>query len=86
MDEARYRQQIDGLRRYSDIAEVPPDPYDIPAPLAHKLMGYYTVALTKKSRVPTTMQWSTLTCRVHAAASAGDGKVDGRYLAAWAST
>ena len=26
MDEARYRQQIDGLKKYSDITEVPPDP------------------------------------------------------------
>jgi hypothetical protein len=41
MDEARYRQQIDGLRTYADIPEVPPDPYDISAPLAHRLMGYY---------------------------------------------
>jgi hypothetical protein len=47
MDEARYRQQIDGLKKYSDIAEVPPDPYDIPAPLAHKLIGYYDLALNK---------------------------------------
>jgi hypothetical protein len=27
MDEARYRQQLSGLRNYSEIAEVPPDPY-----------------------------------------------------------
>jgi hypothetical protein len=47
MDEARYRQQLDGLRKYSDIAEVPPDPYDISAPLAHKLIGYYDLALSK---------------------------------------
>ena len=36
MDQARYRQQINGLRKYSEIAEVPPDRYDISAPLAHK--------------------------------------------------
>jgi hypothetical protein len=47
MDEARYRQQIEGLRKYADIAEVPPDPYDISAPLAHRLMGYYDLALNK---------------------------------------
>ena len=35
MDEARYHQQIEGLKKYSDIAEVPPDPYDIPAQLAY---------------------------------------------------
>jgi hypothetical protein len=47
MDEARYRQQIEGLKKYADIAEVPPDPYDISARLAHTLMGYYTSALNK---------------------------------------
>jgi hypothetical protein len=50
MDEARYRQQIDGLRNYSEIAEVPPDPYDISAPLAHKLMGDYDLALNKEDQ------------------------------------
>jgi hypothetical protein len=50
MDETRYHQQIDGLKKYSDIAEVPPDPYDISAPLAHKLIGHYTLALTKEEQ------------------------------------
>jgi hypothetical protein len=50
MDEARYRQQIDGLKKYSEIVEVPPDPYDISAPLAHKLMGYYDLALSKEEQ------------------------------------
>ena len=47
MDEARYRQQIEGLKKYADIAEVPPDPYDILAQLAHRLMGYYDMKLNK---------------------------------------
>ena len=47
MDEARYRQQLEGLKKYADIAEIPPDPYDISARLAHTLMGYYTLALNK---------------------------------------
>jgi hypothetical protein len=47
MDEARYLQQIEGLKKYNDIAEVPPDPYDISARLAHTLMGYYTLTLNK---------------------------------------
>jgi hypothetical protein len=51
MDEARYRQQIEGLKKYADIKEVPPDPYDIPAPLAYKLMGYYDMALNKEELV-----------------------------------
>ena len=42
-----YRQQIDSLKKYADIAEVPPDPYDISARLAHTLMGYYTLAVNK---------------------------------------
>ena len=50
MDEARYRQQIEGLKKYADITEVPPDPYDIPAQLAHKLMGDYDLALSKEER------------------------------------
>ena len=50
MDEARYRQQLDGLKKYSEIAEIPPDPYDIPAPLAYKLMGYYELALNKEEQ------------------------------------
>ena len=32
MDETRYRQQIDGLKKYSEIIEVLSDPYDISAP------------------------------------------------------
>ena len=54
MDETRYRQQIDGLKKYSDIAEVPPDPYDISAPLAHKLMGDYTLTFEKAGTVSVT--------------------------------
>src|SRR6476660_2722504 len=50
MDESRYRQQSEGLRKYSDITEVPPDPYDIPAPLAHKLMGDYDLVLNKEEQ------------------------------------
>ena len=50
MDETRYRQQLDGLKKYSDIAEVPPDPYDISAPLALKLMDYYDMALNKEEQ------------------------------------
>jgi hypothetical protein len=50
MNEARYRQQIEGLKKYADITEVPPDPYDISSPLAHTLMGYYTLALNKEEQ------------------------------------
>ncbi len=37
----RYKEQVEGLMRYNNIAEIPPDPYDIEAGLAKKLMGYY---------------------------------------------
>jgi hypothetical protein len=50
MDEARYGEQLEGLKKYADIAEVPPDPYDVAAPLAHKLMGYYDLALNKEEQ------------------------------------
>jgi hypothetical protein len=50
MDETRYRQQLDGLKKYSDIAEVPPDPYDIPAFLARKLIDDYSLDLNKEEQ------------------------------------
>jgi len=46
MERARYTGQIVGLKKYADIAEIPPDPYDLEAPLAQKLLPYYDVALT----------------------------------------
>jgi hypothetical protein len=35
----RYSEQIEGLKPYSGIPDIPPDPYDVAAPLAHKLMA-----------------------------------------------
>jgi hypothetical protein len=47
MDLHRYREQLQGLRRYRDIPEVPRDPYDIPVSLAQRLFGYQqTIQLT----------------------------------------
>ena len=37
----RYSEQVEGLKKYGNIAEIPPNPYDIEAGLAKKLMGYY---------------------------------------------
>jgi hypothetical protein len=45
MDGARYITQIKGIREYADISEIPPDPYDIPAGMAQKLMPSYDLAL-----------------------------------------
>lgn len=40
MDLHRYQEQVDGLKKYSDIKVVPEDPYDIPVTLAKELFGY----------------------------------------------
>jgi len=37
----RYTEQVEGLKKYKDIKEIPPDPYDINAGLAKKLLFYY---------------------------------------------
>jgi hypothetical protein len=42
----RYSEQIAGLKQYADIAIIPPDPYDIDAGLAQKLLTSYDLPLT----------------------------------------
>lgn len=37
----RYSEQVSGLKKYKDIPEIPPDPYDIDAGLAAKMMAHY---------------------------------------------
>lgn len=46
MDMHRYGEQVEGLTKYRDIPEIPPDPYDIDAGLAKKLKVYYETPLT----------------------------------------
>lgn len=46
MNLAAYKEQLAGLKKYSAIAEIPPDPYNIDAALATNLMGYYSDTLT----------------------------------------
>ena len=46
MDLARYAKQIDGLKKYKDIAAIPADPYDIEAPLAQQALANYDLKLT----------------------------------------
>ncbi|MCC6611873.1 MAG: hypothetical protein IT320_00265 [Anaerolineae bacterium] len=36
----RYQEQVEGLLQYANIAQIPADPYDIPASLAKELLGY----------------------------------------------
>ena len=43
----RYTMQIEGLKKYQDIAEIPSDPYDIDAGLAKKLKAHYNDVLTR---------------------------------------
>lgn len=51
MDLHRYREQLEGLRRYSAVPEVPRDPYDIPVDLAKRLISYQqTIELTRAQR------------------------------------
>lgn len=40
MDLARYQAQVERLESYSDIPQIPSDPYDVPAFLAKELLGY----------------------------------------------
>src|SRR3989344_7362355 len=46
MDPHRYEEQVTGLKKFRDIPEIPPDPYDIDAALAKQLKAYYDVKLT----------------------------------------
>ncbi len=46
MDMHRYEEQVNGLKKFKDILEIPSDPYDIDASLAKKLKAYYDVELT----------------------------------------
>lgn len=42
----RYVQQVRKLRKYANVPEIPPDPYDIAAGLARKMMTAYDAKLT----------------------------------------
>ena len=46
----RYSEQVEGLKQYKDIPEIPSDPYDIEAGLAKRLMGYYDMELTQEEQ------------------------------------
>ena len=41
----RYIRQVQGLRKYATFREIPPDPYDIEAGLARKMMAAYPIEL-----------------------------------------
>ncbi len=37
---SKYKTQVEGLKKYSSIPQIPADPYDIPASLAKELLNY----------------------------------------------
>jgi hypothetical protein len=50
MDFKRYARQVEGLKKFADIAEIPPDPYDIPAGLAQKATAGYDMELNPEEQ------------------------------------
>src|SRR3546814_4418591 len=50
MDLHRYGEQVEGLKAFIDIDLIPPDPYDIPAPLAARLLQLDETALTPQQQ------------------------------------
>ena len=51
MDFHRYTEQLEGLKKYAFIGQIPADPYDIPVSLAEKLLEYQkTIRLTAEQQ------------------------------------
>lgn len=50
MDPHRYQEQVEGLKKFKDIPEIPSDPYDIPVSLAKQLKAQYDVQLTPEQQ------------------------------------
>ena len=47
MVEAKYNEQVEGLKKYKDISEIPADPYNIPIPQVKQMLGWQkTIQLT----------------------------------------
>ena len=47
MDFHRYQEQVEGLKQYANIPQIPNDPYDVPVKLAKQLFEYQkTIQLT----------------------------------------
>ena len=47
MDFHKYQEQVEGLKKYSDVPQIPADPYDVPVSLAKQLFDYQkTIQLT----------------------------------------
>lgn len=46
----RYSEQVAGLKKFAHIPEIPPDPYDLDAALAKKLLALYDAPLTPEQQ------------------------------------
>jgi len=47
MDLHKYQEQVEGLKKYTDVPQIPADPYDVPVSLAKQLFEYQrTIQLT----------------------------------------
>lgn len=46
----RYSEQVEGLKKYGNISDIPPDPYDIDVGLAKRLMSNYEMQLTAEEQ------------------------------------
>lgn len=47
MDMHKYQEQVEGLRKYADISQIPADPYDVSVSMAKQLFEYQrTIQLT----------------------------------------
>jgi len=52
MDLHRYQEQVEGLRQYADIRQIPVDTYDMPVPLVQELLAYQTdIQLTAEQQL-----------------------------------
>ena len=40
MDFQHYQEQVEGLKKYANVSQIPSDPYDVPVSLAKQLLGY----------------------------------------------
>ena len=46
----RYEEQIEAIKKYKDISEIPSDPYDVSGDIAKKMYAYYDVTLTPEEQ------------------------------------
>jgi len=47
----RYSEQVEGLKKFSSIPEIPSNPYDVEAALAKRLMSYYDMELNPEEQL-----------------------------------